>query len=91
MHFSEEQLKEIEQMAGLFFSPADIADNLQLNAEDSERFIALIEIKDPHVYLPFRRGRLKTEAELRESIKMAAMNGSSPAQGMMIQFYKDSQ
>lgn len=91
MHFSEEQLKDIEKMAGLFFSPEDIADNLQLNTEESELFIALIKIKDPQVYLPYRRGRLKTEAELRESIRMAAMNGSSPAQGMMIQFYKDSQ
>ncbi len=77
-------------MAGLFFSPEDIADNLGLSEEDSETFKAMIEIKSPPVYIPFRRGRLRTESELRQAIKMAAINGSSPAQGLMIQFYKDS-
>ena len=35
MNFTEEQLNEIEEMAGLFFSPEDIAINLQLTEEES--------------------------------------------------------
>jgi len=89
MLLSTEQLKAIEDMASLFFSPSDIADNLQI--EDNEEFISMIEIRKGEAYLAYRKGRLKTETELREAIRIAALNGSSPAQNLMVQFYKDSQ
>jgi hypothetical protein len=91
MHFSEEQYKTIEEMAGLFFSPEDIADNLGLSGEDSETFQSMIELKSSDAYISYRRGRLRTEAEMRTAIKNAAMNGSSPAQNLMMTFYKESQ
>ena len=38
MNFSEDQLKEIEDMAGLFFGAEDIAINLELTEEETEAF-----------------------------------------------------
>lgn len=77
-------------MSSLFFSSIDIADNLEICEEEKEAFCACIETKTGEVYKYFRRGRFRTEVELRNAVKMAAMNGSSPAQNMMINFYKDS-
>lgn len=45
---------------------------------------------DKGAYRAYRRGRLRTEAELRSAIRQAALNGSSPAQQMMISFLNDS-
>ena len=90
MYLMEEHYKAIEEMASLFFSPIDIADNLEICEEEKEAFCACISLKTGEVYRYFRRGRIRTEIELRNAVKMAAMNGSSPAQNMMINFYKDS-
>lgn len=90
MHLSEEQLKTVEDMAALFFSPEDIAANLELDQDDLENFEVFVEMKRGPVYIAFKKGRLRTEIQLRESIRMAAMNGSSPAQNLMITFFKDS-
>ena len=88
MHLSGEQLKEIETMAALFFSHSDIACNLEI--EETEDFCAMFELKEGEAYRAYQRGRLRTEAELRSAIRQAALNGSSPAQQMMISFLKDS-
>jgi len=90
MYLQEEDFKSIEEMAELFFSPEDIADNLEMNEEDKEQFCSKIELKTGKEYIAFRKGRLITEVELRKAIKMAALNGSSPAQNLMINFFKDS-
>jgi len=34
MHFSEEQLNEIQEMAALFFGPEQIAINIEVDADD---------------------------------------------------------
>ncbi len=90
MHLNEDHYKAIEEMAALFFKPEDIADNLEFQENDKDEFCMNIELKTGDAYLYYRRGRLRTEVELRNSIKMAAMNGSSPAQTMMLNFYKES-
>lgn len=90
MHLTEDHYKSIEEMSALFFKPEDIADNLELDESGKEAFCMCIEMKTGDAYIYYRRGRLRTEVELRNSIKMAAMNGSSPAQTMMINFYKES-
>jgi len=75
-------------MAALFFGPSDIAINLEL--ADAEEFCTMIELKAGEAYRAYCRGRLRTEAELRSAIRQAALNGSSPAQQLMIAFMKDS-
>jgi len=92
MNFSEEQLKEIEEMAGLFLSAETIAVNLELNDDDTEYFIAAIECKNMKnpIVAAYYTGRLKSKIELRKAIKQSALNGSSPSQQMMLNFLKES-
>lgn len=90
MFLQEEDIKGIEEMAALFFSAEDIADNLELTEEEKETFCSNIELKTGKEYTAFRKGRLRTEVELRKAIKMAALNGSSPSQNIMINFFKES-
>jgi hypothetical protein len=89
MHLSGEQLKEVEMMASLFFSVEEIAVNLEIREVDELR--AMFELREGEAYRAFQRGRLRTEAELRTAIRQAALNGSSPAQQMMISFLKSSE
>lgn len=92
MNLSEEQLKEVEEMAGLFFSPFDISVNLELTGNDRENFIAAIELKalrEPYV-MAYMRGWLRTEIELRKAIKQSALNGSSPSQQMMTNYQREN-
>ena len=87
MHFSEEQLNEIQEMAALFFLPEQIAINIEVDADD---FTELITNKTGDAYKAYCTGRLTTEMELRTAIKNAALNGSTPAQTLLVAFYKDS-
>jgi len=92
MNFSEEQLKEIEDMAGLFFGAEDIAINLELNEEETELFGFQIESKNssfPEV-AAYLKGRLTAKIVMRKAIKQSAQNGSSPSQQQMLHFLKDS-
>ncbi len=92
MNFNEEQLKEVEEMAGLFFAPEDIAVNLELNEDDSEVFTAAVIFKDtanPLVSAYFR-GWMAAEVALRKAIKQSALNGSSPSQQAMLNYQEEA-
>jgi hypothetical protein len=92
MNFSEDQLKEIEDMAGLFFGVEDIAINLELNEEETEAFGFQIDSKNstfPEV-AAYLKGRLTAKIVMRKAIKQSAQNGSSPSQQQMLHFLKDS-
>lgn len=92
MNLSEEQLNEVEEMAGLFFSPEDIAMNLELNGDDREYLVAAVECKNLNnpIVSAYMRGWIRTEVELRKAIKQSALNGSSPSQGMMIEYQRNN-
>lgn len=92
MNFSEEQLKLIEQMAGLFFPPEVITVNLELHGDEAEQFVLAIACEDTAVpfVAAYFKGRLESELVLRDAIRKSALNGSSPSQQMMLNFYKDS-
>lgn len=83
MNFTQEQLEEIENMAVLFLSPEDIAINIGV---DPDEFAELINIKTGPGYEAYFKGWIKTEIALRQSILQAALNGSSPAQQMMLNY-----
>lgn len=83
MKLNQEQIEEIENMAELFYSPADIADNIEVNAE---KFTLQIQSKQGEAYKAYRKGWLTGDLKLRKSIATAAENGSSPAQTMMKQY-----
>ena len=90
MNLSEEQLKEVEQMAGLYFNIEDIADNLELDDAELEKLHLDMELKTGDFYKAYRKGWLISEVKLRKSIEKAAENGSNPAQQMMLNFQKNA-
>ena len=83
MEFTPEQLEEIESMACLFISTDDIAINLGV---DPDEFTELISTKIGEGYKAYFKGWMKTEVDLRQSILQSALNGSSPAQQMMMHY-----
>ncbi len=92
MNFSQDQLKEIEDMAGLFFGAGEIAINLELNEEETELFAFQIDSKNtsfPEVGA-YLKGRLTAEIVMRKAIKQSAQNGSSPSQLQMLNFLRES-
>ena len=91
MNLTEEQLNEVEELAGLFFSPEEIAVNLELDQEETEYFSEAIECKSRAYFVKaYYKGRISTEIELRKAIKQSAMNGSSPSQQMMLNYLKET-
>ena len=82
MLLTEEQIKEIENMAELFFDVADIAANIEV---DPLEFRDEILSEQGPVYFAYKRGWLRGEIPLRKAISQAAANGSNPAQAMLLQ------
>ena len=83
MNLDQEQLEEIERMAELFFSAAEIASNIDVDPED---LTLLIMARQGPAYAAYMRGWLKTDVELRQCILQSALNGSSPAQQTMREY-----
>jgi hypothetical protein len=78
---TEKQLQDVEITAGLFFSPEEIVVICELNERD---------IDTPKFQLAYKKGRLKKEFDLRKSIVDLAVNGSSPAQLLVVQILDKS-
>lgn len=87
MNLSEEQLSEIENMAGLFFSIEDIGINIDLPLHEVEELREIVEKDTSNViYRRYHKGRLTNEVKLRTAINQSALNGSNPAQNTMLNF-----
>ncbi len=87
MNLSEDQINEIEVMAELFYSPEDIAINIEV---DSANLRAQFYIADSAASKAYMTGWLKGDITLRKSIAQAAANGSNPAQQMMLDFQRQN-
>ena len=87
MNLTGEQLSEVRDMAGLFFSIEEIAENIETDIEEIEMEMAL---KQGEFYKAYRYGWLEAEIKLRKSIQQAAENGSNPAQQMLLNFQKNA-
>jgi hypothetical protein len=91
MNFSEEQLEEAESMASLFYSVEDIMIALEIEPLKQEDFRDILQFNNSHpLFKAYHRGRLTSDIELRTSIKMAALNGSNPAQSAMKDYFNQS-
>ena len=91
MNFSGEQLEEVESMAALFMSIQDIMICLELPPHAEEEFTEILQLEYNHpLFKAYHKGRLTSEVELRQSIKMAALNGSNPAQNAMAHYNNQS-
>jgi len=80
MHLTKQQIKDIEELAELFYSPADIAVNIGV---DEDEFSILIKAKEGEGYIAYKKGWLTGDMKLRKSIVKSAENGSTPSQQML--------
>lgn len=87
MDFTQEQLTEIQNMAGLFFTPEEIAINIEVDPDD---FSNLIKAQSGDAYKHYMAGRFSSDVELRKAVQQAALNGSTPAQQTMIGWLNQS-
>ena len=82
LQYSNDTLKQITELAALFFTPREVAMMLEL---DIDLFVMECELSpDGKGYLAFHSGRLQSEVDLRKSIMKLAKSGSSPAQTMVL-------
>ncbi|NQU52661.1 MAG: hypothetical protein HQ522_08995 [Bacteroidetes bacterium] len=91
-NITEEELVEIETMAGLFFDLKSICIAMGWNEDMLEYFalsVLTMNINDK-LYCAYFKGRLESEIELRQSIKQASKNGSNPAQNTLRDFMNNS-
>lgn len=85
--YSNDQLKEIGELAAVFFTPKEIALILEFPVE--EFMLDCLDIKTPPGQA-FHAGKLKSEFELRKSVLSLAKSGSSPAQSMALDLVKSA-
>jgi len=91
MNLTQEQLKELEVLAGLFFSVPEILTALGIPLHQEGEFSEVIKYDHSHpAFAAFQRGRLTAETQLRQAIWQAALNGSNPAQTTMLEFLNNS-
>ena len=91
MNLNDQQLEQLEILAGLFFSVRDILIALEIPVQEEEHFTDIILYQNQHpVYITYNRGRLTAETQLRQAIRQAALNGSNPAQNTLLEFYSKS-
>ena len=76
MNLTEEQLSAISDMASLFYTPKEIAINLEVDIDDFD-----MEIKSEHgpIYKAFMKGWFESDMKLRRSTLQSAINGSTPS------------
>lgn len=88
MKFNPEEIESIREMAGLFFSPGEIAVNLEVDPDD---FKSLIKSKTGDEYTAFISGYLTGDIRLRSGIMKAAAHGSHPAQQLILKIKEESE
>ena len=81
MTLTEEQLKELEALGALHFSPRECAIILKCAIKE---FIDEIEDISSELAMTYQRGKLRAEAEVRKTILTQARQGSMPAQKQML-------
>lgn len=84
--FNTDEIAEIEKMAGLCFTPEQIAIVLQIDASE---FREAYNHEDSSVYQYYQRGALMHETEVRNSIYQLAKGGSSTAQQQYLSLMKE--
>ena len=89
LKLNEQQLKDIERMAGYFFTTHELAIIIGCDADDLEE-----ELGNPrsNITKAVMKGRLQAEADIRASVFDLAKHGSAPAQAQaldMIERFKD--
>jgi|GEM_PF-2313506 len=88
LELTKEQLTELEDLAACWFTEKEIALVLQVDVlELSTRIHRSGNTPEKQAFF---RGRLRTEAETRQSVFEAAANGSGPAQALALKIIADT-
>ncbi|HMT28022.1 MAG TPA: hypothetical protein PKD91_01960 [Bacteroidia bacterium] len=87
MELTAEQLDEIENFAGLYFTVEEVALILEL---DPEKFRELYHDKSGDVYKRYTKGYLISESKVRKCLLDLALRNSSPAQDAIRKLSKDT-
>ena len=83
---NSKQLEESKKLAGLQFTPAEIAMILGVN---TKTYVLLCKTADTPEHDHYHGGRLTIEVKLRKSIIDLALQGSSPAQTLAKKFMEE--
>ena len=87
MELSEEQIKQIEYLAGLFYTPKQIAVMVDVVVKE---FAAAVQYEDSLVYKAYWKGRYEADLQFRIAVKRLSDLGSSPAQTMIEKMIEES-
>ena len=87
MTLSHEQLDEVENFAGLFFTIEEVAEILQL---DKDKIIQAYNNPESEFYKLYKKGYLISESKIRKCILDLALRNSSPAQDAIKKIAKDT-
>jgi hypothetical protein len=83
MELTKEQLEDIAAMAGLMYSPEDIAKCLLLQ---KDVIMDWLDDESSPFYQAYWPAYYENDMKLRLSINKLALNGSTPAQASMLKF-----
>lgn len=82
MILDETILKEIEELAGLFLDPEEIAVLLDL---DPDKLIKVVSSKKGDAYLAYFRGKTKSKRDIHQNVVKMARHGSPQAEELAAQ------
>lgn len=82
MNLNEAQLKEIEELAGLFLEPEEIAVLLDL---DADVFQEAISNKKGAIWISYFRGKTISKKEVHANVVKLARHGSPQAEELVAQ------
>lgn len=86
MKLSEADLNQLEEFGSIALPLTDIAVILQVNPDELQTACSEPTSLEHQRY---QAGFLRLKAELRKSIKDSAIQGSNPAQSLMIRFIEE--
>ena len=88
---TDEQLLQVEEMAGALLPADEIAILLLDSSSDQSSFVTICRNHvDSPIYQAFHRGRLRTKYELRKMVVRLAKAGSPAAEPLADKYLKDS-
>lgn len=82
-----EILAQVEELAGLLFTPDEIAIVIEAPID---KFNALVKLEGHAVRNAYMKGRLITQAEFRKGVLRLSNLGSSPAQTLMQKIFDET-
>ena len=88
---TDEQLLQVEEMAGALLPADEIAILLLDSSSDRSSFVTICRnLVDSPIYQAFHRGRLRTKYELRKMVVRLAKAGSPAAEPLADKYLKES-